>query len=456
MVLESFSASLRETIRKITGSSYIDKETVKEISKDLQRILLKADVNVKTVLQVTKEMERRALEEKPPAGMAHQDYMVRIIYEELLKILGEPSNVKLKPQTIMLVGLYGNGKTTTAGKLARFFAKKGLNSGLIAADVHRYAAYDQLKQIASEVNAKFYGDQSEKDPVRLIKHGLEQLKDVAVKIIDTSGRDSMDAELFDEIRRIKEAVAPDEVLMIIDATMGQQAGPEAKAFNDAIGVTGIIITKMDGTAKGGGALSAVAEIHVPIYFIGTGEHMDDLEVFDPKKFLSRLLGLGDLESLFETVQEADITEEEAQESFEKLMTGKFNLKDMYDVWEKFSKPGLMKKLVDAIPLARIPGSQKIDDSKIQSAEDKLRMYRIIMDSMTFEELENPEIINAKRITRIARGAGVREEDVRMLLKEFKAMKNNMKMMKGNRGLKEMLQANFRSGNFGLEDLGIKE
>ncbi|CAC11655.1 probable signal recognition particle protein [Thermoplasma acidophilum] len=456
MVLESFSASLRETIRKITGSSYIDKETVKEISKDLQRILLKADVNVKTVLQVTKEMERRALEEKPPAGMAHQDYMVRIIYEELLKILGEPSNVKLKPQTIMLVGLYGNGKTTTAGKLARFFAKKGLNSGLIAADVHRYAAYDQLKQIASEVNAKFYGDQSEKDPVRLIKHGLEQLKDVAVKIIDTSGRDSMDAELFDEIRRIKEAVAPDEVLMIIDATMGQQAGPEAKAFNDAIGVTGIIITKMDGTAKGGGALSAVAEIHVPIYFIGTGEHMDDLEVFDPKKFLSRLLGLGDLESLFETVQEADITEEEAQESFEKLMTGKFNLKDMYDVWEKFSKPGLMKKLVDALPLARIPGSQKIDDSKIQSAEDKLRMYRIIMDSMTFEELENPEIINAKRITRIARGAGVREEDVRMLLKEFKAMKNNMKMMKGNRGLKKMLQANFRSGNFGLEDLGIKE
>ncbi|KAA8923403.1 signal recognition particle protein Srp54 [Thermoplasma sp.] len=456
MVLESFSASLRETIRKITGSTYIDKDTVKEVSKDLQRILLKADVNVKTVIQVTKELERRALEEKPPAGMAHQDYMVRIIYEELLKILGEPSNVKLKPQTIMLVGLYGNGKTTTAGKLARFFAKKGLNSGLIAADVHRYAAYDQLKQIASEVNAKFYGDQNEKDPVKLIKRGLEQLKDVPVKIIDTSGRDSMDAELFDEIKRIKNAIAPDEVLMIIDATMGQQAGPEAKAFNDAIGVTGIVITKMDGTAKGGGALSAVAEIHVPIYFIGTGEHMDDLEVFDPKKFLSRLLGLGDLESLFETVQEAEITEEEAQESFEKLMTGKFNLKDMYDVWEKFSKPGLMKKLVDALPLARIPGSQKIDDSKIQSAEDKLRMYRVIMDSMTFEELENPEIINAKRITRIARGAGVREEDVRMLLKEFKAMKNNMKMMKGNRGLKKMLQSNFRSGNFGLEDLGIKE
>ncbi|BAB60164.1 signal recognition particle protein srp54 [Thermoplasma volcanium GSS1] len=455
MVLESLSSSLRETIRKITGSTYIDKNTVKEISKDLQRILLKADVNVQTVLNITKEMERRALEEKPPVGMAHQDYMVKIIYEELLKILGEPSNVELKPQTIMLVGLYGHGKTTSAGKLSRFFMKKGLSAGLIAADVHRYAAYEQLQQIAESVNAKFYGDPKEKDPVKIIKNGLEVLKDAQVKIIDTSGRDSLDSDLIEEIRRIKEAVKPDQVLMVIDATMGQQAGPESKAINDAVGVTGIIITKMDGTAKGGGALSAVAKMRVPIYFIGTGEHMDDMEIFDPKKFLSRLLGLGDLETLFETVKEANITEEEAQKSFEKLMTGKFNLKDMYDVWEKFSRPGLMKKLVDSLPLAKLPGSQKINDDQILTAEQKLQRYRIIMDSMTFQELENPEIINAKRITRIARGAGVREEDVRMLLKEFKAMKNNMKLMKGNRGFKKILQSNFRSGNFGLDDLGLK-
>ncbi len=328
MVLESLSNSLRDTIKKITGASYIDKNTIKEVSKDLQRILLKADVNVKTVLDLTKDLERRATEEKPPAGMADQDFLVKIIYEELLKILGKSSNISLKPQTVMMVGLYGQGKTTSSGKLARFFTKKGLTCGLIAADVHRYAAYEQLQQIAESINVKFFGISGEKDPVKTIRKALEAMKDIQVKIIDTSGRDSLDQDLIDEIRRIKEKINPDEVLLVIDATMGQQAGPQARALNDAVGITGIIITKMDGTAKGGGALSAVAEIHAPIYFIGTGEHMDDIEIFDPKKFLSRMLGMGDLEGLLETFKDTQITEEEAEESFEKLMSGKFNLEDM--------------------------------------------------------------------------------------------------------------------------------
>ncbi len=452
MVLEGLAGSLRETIRKISRASYIDKETIKEVSKELQRALLKADVNVKLVLNLSSTLERRATEEKPPAGMTEQDFMIKIIYEELLKILGEDSKIELGEQTIMLAGLYGQGKTTSAGKLAKFFHRKGLSVGLIAADVHRPGAYDQLEQVAKQVNVPFYGEKGQKNPVRIISNGLDQLKDLKVKIIDTSGRDSLNQELIDEITEIKKKFQPKEVLLVMDATIGQQAGPQAKAINDAVGITGVIITKMDGTGKGGGALSAVADIHAPVYFIGTGEHMDDLEVFNAKKFLSRLLGLGDLETLLEAFQETEITEEEAEESMNRLMSGKFNLKDMYEIWEKFAQPGIMRKMFDALPLAKIPGGGKIGAEDLDNAQDKLNNYRVIMDSMTFYELEHPDEINAKRIIRIAKGSGREETDVRNLLREFKAMKNNLKAMKGNRGFKKLMRNQIKAGNFGLENL----
>ena len=452
MVLEGLAGSLRETIRKISRASYIDKETIKEVSKELQRALLKADVNVKLVLNLSSTLERRATEEKPPAGMTEQDFMIKIIYEELLKILGEDSKIELGEQTIMLAGLYGQGKTTSAGKLAKFFHRKGLSVGLIAADVHRPGAYDQLEQVAKQVNVPFYGEKGQKNPVRIISNGLDQLKDLKVKIIDTSGRDSLNQELIDEITEIKKKFQPKEVLLVMDATIGQQAGPQAKAINDAVGITGVIITKMDGTGKGGGALSAVADIHAPVYFMGTGEHMDDLEVFNAKKFLSRLLGLGDLETLLEAFQETEITEEEAEESMNRLMSGKFNLKDMYEIWEKFAQPGIMRKMFDALPLAKIPGGGKIGAEDLDNAQDKLNNYRVIMDSMTFYELEHPDEINAKRIIRIAKGSGREETDVRNLLREFKAMKNNLKAMKGNRGFKKLMRNQIKAGNFGLENL----
>ena len=452
MVLEGLAGSLRETIRKISRASYIDKDTIKEVSKELQRALLKADVNVKLVLELSSTLERRATEEKPPAGMTEQDYMIKIIYEELLKILGEDSKIRLTEQTIMLVGLYGQGKTTSAGKLAKFFHRKGLSVGLIAADIHRPGAYDQLEQIARQVNVPFYGERNVKDPIRIIRNGLAEFREIKVKIIDTSGRDSLNQELIEEIKGIKREFNPDEVLLVMDATIGQQAGPQAQTINEAVGITGVIITKMDGTGKGGGALSAVASIHAPVYFIGTGEHMDDLEVFNAKKFLSRLLGLGDLETLLEAFKETEITEEEAEESMNRLMSGKFNLKDMYDIWEKFAQPGIMRKMFDALPLAKMPGAGKIGSDDIENAQNKLNSYRVIMDSMTFFELEHPEEINAKRISRIARGSGKDENDVRNLLREFKAMKNNLKAMKGNRGFKKLMRNQIKAGNFGLENL----
>ncbi|KJE48691.1 MULTISPECIES: signal recognition particle protein Srp54 [Acidiplasma] len=451
MVLDSLSDSLKGIIRKISGSSYIDKDTIKEVSKEIQRALLKADVNVKLVLRLTKTLEDRAMNEKPPAGMTDQDYIIKIIYDELLKILGQNVNFELRPQTIMLVGLYGNGKTTTAGKLARFFIKKGFSTALIAADVHRPGAYEQLYQIAKEVNAQFYGEKDEKNALKIVKNGLNAT-DAKIKIIDTSGRDSLDEDLIKEVREIKESVKPDNVLFVLDATMGQQAGPQAKTLNDAVSISGVIITKMDGTGKGGGALSAVAEINSPVYFIGTGEHMDDIEIFNPKKFLSRLLGMGDIDALMEAVKETNFTEEEAEESLEKLMSGKFNLKDMYDVWEKFSKPGLLKKIFGSLPLAAMPGGDKINENQIDEANEKLQLYRVILDSMTYEELENPDILNPKRIRRIGIGSGKGENNVRALLKEYRAMKNNMKMIKGNRNFKKMLKASIKSGNFSLDDI----
>ncbi len=452
MVLESFSNSLRETIRRVSGASYVDRSLVKDVVRDIQRILIRADVNVKLALQLSRDLENRAMSEKPPAGMAPQDFIVKLIYEELLTILGSESSLSLSPKTIMLVGLYGQGKTTSAGKLARFFMKKGMSVGLIAADVHRAAAYDQLHQISEEVGCNFYGDRNQKDPVKICRAALKQFDSLKIKIIDTSGRDSLDDELLEEIKKLKDAVRPDEVLFVIDASVGQQAGPQAKKINEVVGITGVILTKMDGTGKGGGALSAVAEVKAPIYFIGTGEHLNDMEIFNPKKFLSRLLGLGDLDALLEVAESAEITPEEAEKSVTRLMSGKFDLMDMYDVWEKFSKPGLIRKMIDALPLSRLGGPGKIDGSTIEGAEGKLRLYRTILDSMSYYEMKNPEVLNSSRIVRVARGSGTSVEAVRSLLKEYKAMKKNIKNLQGNRNFKKILKAQLRGGDLSLENM----
>ncbi len=442
MVLEGLSASLRETFRKISGSSYIDKETIAEMVRDIQRALLKADVNVKLTMELSKKIQERSLSEKPPAGMPAQDYILKIVYEELLSILGEGSSLKLKPQTIMLVGLYGQGKTTTAGKLGKFFSKKGLSTALIAADVHRPAAFEQLKTISEQAGTRFFGIKGEKSPVKIYKEAIKEVGETPIKIVDTSGRDSLEKELLEEISDLKKVVNPDEILLVLDATIGQQAGPQTEALLNATGLTGVIITKLDGTGKGGGALSAVSKAGVPVYMIGTGEHLEDFEIFNPKKFLGRLLGMGDPESLLEAVQEAEVDDEKTEETMNKIMTGKFNLMDMYDIWEKFAKPSIMKRMMDSLPMNKLPkGAAGMLD--MDAAQEKIARYTVILDSMTYRELENPDIINAKVIKRVSRGSGTKEQDVRNLMKEFRAMKNNAKMMRGNRQLKKMLNNQMR-------------
>ena len=434
-MLEKLGESITRALNKIKNATFVDKKLVKEVIKDIQKALIQADVNVRLVLKMSKEIERRAIYEEVPKGLSKKEHIIKIVYEELIKLLGEEGQkLKIDPKkrnVILLVGIQGSGKTTTAAKLARYLQKMGLRPGLIEADTYRPAAYQQLKQLAERIHVPVYGVESGgKTPVEIVREGLEHLKNVDVVIIDTAGRHKEEKELLKEMKEIKEVANPDEIILVIDGTLGQQAKSQAKAFKEAVGDIGsIIVTKLDGSAKGGGALSAVAEIKAPIKFIGTGEGIEDLEPFDPKKFVSRLLGMGDLDTLLKKTE--DIIDEETEESLDAIMRGKFTLNELYSQLEAISKMGPMKQI-----LSMIPGfGGAIPKEAIHLTEQKLKKYKVIMDSMTKEEKENPEIIKSSRIRRIARGAGVREEDVKELLRYYTTTKNALQNLKRGKMLK---------------------
>jgi signal recognition particle subunit SRP54 len=433
MVLEKLGSSLRDALRKIAGSSYVDEALIKEIVRDIQRALLQADVNVQLSLSITKQLQRRALEESPPPGMSPREHVVRIIYEELVRVLGASREVPIQKQRILLVGLYGQGKTTTAGKLGKYFQKKGLTVGLVAADVHRPAAYDQLRQIADQIKAPFHGEPGAKDAVKIAKAGLKALEAVDVVIVDSSGRHALEPDLIAEIKAVGKAIDANERLLVVDATVGQQAGPQAKAFHDAVSITGVIVTKLDGTAKGGGALSAVAEVQAPIVFVGIGEKLDDLERFEPPRFISRLLGMGDLESLLEKAQET-IDEAKAEELTKKILAGKFTLHEMYDQIEMLTDMGPMKRLA-----AMIPGvAGKMKDEDMEGTQTRLRRFKVIMDSMTDDEMTEPKSVKSSRVQRIAHGAGVAPKDVKELLRHYEMARKAIKGFAGNRKMRKQL------------------
>ena len=422
MVLEGLGKSLRGVLGRIGSASSVDEELIKDICKDLQRALLEADVNVRLVLDVTNGVKERALNEQPEAGRSMKDHVIRIIREELVKMVNsDVPGIAVKPQTIMMVGLYGQGKTTTTGKLALYFSKKGLSVGLIGADVYRPAALDQLKQLGEKVGVEVYGEPGQTDAALIVKHGLEHFKDKKMVIIDTSGRHALEDDLIDEIKRIADVAKPEERILVLDAQVGQQAGPQAEAFHNAVGVTGVILTKMDGTAKGGGALSAISKTNARIVFMGTGEHIRDLEAFDPERFIGRLLGSGDIRALVEMASEGMDDPEEAQKIADDMMKGKFNLNHMYYQMAAVGKMGTLQKL-----MTMLPGMSGMEDKiDFEASQKKLTVFRTIMDSMTNEEKEDPSLIKAKRIDRIANGAGVTPHDVRELLKQYNTMKKTM-------------------------------
>ncbi|PKK85360.1 MAG: signal recognition particle protein [Thermoplasmata archaeon HGW-Thermoplasmata-1] len=442
MVLEGLGESLRHALKKIANASHVDATLVKEVVRDIQRALIQADINVKMVLDLSKAIEKRALEEKPPAGMSNREHVIKIVYDELVRALGEPRDIPLKKQVIMMVGLYGQGKTTTCGKLANYFKKRGLRPAFIACDVHRPAAYNQLEQIAASLNVPIYGEPGSKDAVRIVKHGLDEFRKKAdVVIVDTAGRHKLENDLIDEMKAIFNAAKPDEKLLVMDAAVGQQAGPQAKAFHDAVGLTGVIISKLDGTAKGGGALSAVSTTGAPVVFIGVGEHSSDLEKFDSTRFVSRMLGMGDIQSLLEKAQDA-VDMESAEKSARRIMSGKFTLHDLYQQIDMLKGMGSLSKVAEMLPGGMGANLQK---ANMGDAQKRMGKFKVIMDSMTEEEMNDPSILKAGRIRRIARGSGTEPKNVKELLKYYDMSKGMIKGFSGNRkmkrGLMKQLQFN---------------
>jgi len=437
MVLDRLGDSLKSTLSKITSALFVDDKLINELVKEIQRALLQSDTNVQLVFSLSEKIKTRAKENAPP-GITKREQLVKIVYEELTYFLGkEVHDIKItqKPTQIMLVGLFGSGKTTTAGKLAKFYKKRGYKVAVMQTDTWRPAAYDQLEQLAKTVGVDFFGLKKEKDPVAIYLTFEKKLKEYDVVIVDTAGRDALSNDLIDELNKLNKTVGAQERLLVISGDIGQAAQKQAQAFHDTCSVTGVIVTKLEGTAKGGGALSACAVTKAPIIFIGVGEKIDDMELFHPERFVGRLLGMGDLESLLEKAREV-VTEEDAKVMQEKMLKGDFNLIDLYEQMKALKKMGSFSKM-----LSMIPGlsSMKLPKEALDVQEGKLEKWRFAMDSMTRTELEDPEMISAERVDRIAAGSGLQVSEVRELLKQYKMSKKMMKMFKDEKDMEKMMK-----------------
>jgi len=432
MVLDNLGSSLRGSLDKLQGKSRLDEEDVEEIVKEIQRSLLSADVEVSLVMDLSSSIKERATEEEPPAGTSARDHVLKIVYEELVALVGESTDIPLESQTILLAGLQGSGKTTSAAKMAWWFSKKGLRPAVIQTDTFRPGAYDQAKQMCERAEVDFYGDPDESDPVTIAREGLEATEDADVHIVDTAGRHALEDDLIAEIEEIESVVDPDRSLLVLDAAIGQGAKEQAREFDDSIGIGGVVVTKLDGTAKGGGALTAVNETGSSIAFLGTGETVQDIERFEPNGFISRLLGMGDLKQLSERVERAmaETQEEEDDWDPEDIMEGSFTLKDMQKQMEAMNRMGPLDQVLDMIPGLGGGFKDQLPEDAMDVTQDRMRAFDVIMDSMTEDELENPRSIGASRTRRIARGSGTDEETVRELLEQHKMMEQTIQQFQG--------------------------
>ncbi|HEU17352.1 MAG TPA: signal recognition particle protein [Methanolinea sp.] len=425
-MLDRLGTSLKDALKKLAGKTVVDRAAVDELVKDLQRALIQADVNVKLVMALSQAIKTRSLEEEPPKGMSVREHVLRIVYQELVRLMGPTGEVKLGPQVILMAGLQGSGKTTTTAKIARYFQRKGLRVAVICGDTFRPGAYEQLSTLCSRIHVPCFGDPTDKDARKMVREGLKVHTGTEVVIIDTQGRHALEADLIQEIIDINTLSNATHRWLVIDAALGQQASEQARRFHEAIDIDGVIITKMDGTAKGGGALSAVAETKSGIVFIGSGETIEDLERFDPDGFISRLLGMGDLRALVERAEES-ISEGEIDVNA--MMRGKFTLRDMYKQLEAVNRMGPLKQIMSMLPM----GNLELPGEAYDMTSAKMAKYRIIMDSMTAAELDEPSLLSSSRVQRIAIGAGATPDEVRELLKYYKTMKRALKGVRGGQG-----------------------
>jgi len=432
-MLDKLSSALKKTTDRIANAIFLDKELVDSIIKDLQRALIEADVNVQLVKEISQKLKKVALEERIK-GIEKKEHLIKILHEELLNILGEKKEITLKKSNrIMLVGLYGSGKTTTISKLALYYSKRGKKVCAIGLDVHRPAAAEQLKQSCTKLNIPVFISPEEKNPSKIWKKYEKELDKYELVLIDTAGRDSLEEDLIKEIKSINKLVKPTETILCITADIGQTAKKQAQAFKDALDITGVIITKMDSTAKAGGALTACSEIKASVIFIGTGEKPSDLETFDPESFLSRLLGMGDLKTLMEKIHSV-VDKDKIEEQQKKLKEGKFTLKDFQSQLDSMESIGSFDKILSLIPgLGNT--KEKVSEQQMETQQNKIKHWKHAINSMTKEELENPHLIEKEtsRIQRISKGSGTSTSDIRAMLKQYNML---MEMMKSQSSLTE--------------------
>ncbi len=424
--MPGFGKNIGDLVRKILTRTTVDAEAVEDLVKGLQRILLQTDVDVKLVFELSENIRRRCLKEELSPGLTLREQIMKVVYEELVKLLGEEKAGLVDKKKIMLLGLFGSGKTTTAGKLAKYFQKQGLRPSMICCDYHRPAAPEQLSQLGDKLRVPVHVSK-EKNPYNALKEGLGKFKKYDTVIIDTAGRDALDKELAEELKKMGKICQPDEVLLVIPADIGRIGGKQAEEFNKLVGITGVVVTKMDGTAKGGGALSACSATGAKVKFIGTGEKLENLEIYDPVRFVSRLLGMGDLQALLEKAKEAELKEEDV----EKFLSGRFTLQDFYEQIGGMQKMGPLSNVMDMIPGL----GHAIPEDMLVVQEEKMKKYKHIINSMTKDERKNADLIHSSRIKRIAKGSGTSQKDVRDLIKQYKQTKKLMKKMGGVKGMK---------------------
>eukprot|EP00898_Chlorokybus_atmophyticus_P004004 jgi/Chlat1/4604/Chrsp290S04347 len=435
MVLGELGSRISNALREMSNATVIDEAVLDACLKEVCTALLQADVNVKLVAGLRNNIKKSINFDDLAAGHNKRRLIEKAVFNELCSMLDADVKPyvpkKGQPNVVMFVGLQGSGKTTTCTKYAYHFTRKGWKAALVCADTFRAGAFDQLKQNATKAKIPFYGSYTDTDPVKIAQEGVERFRKEKIEmiIVDTSGRHKQEAALFEEMRQVAAAVQPDSVVFVMDSSIGQAAFDQAKAFRDSVDVGAVIVTKMDGHAKGGGTLSAVAATKSPVIFIGTGEHIDEFEEFETKPFVSRLLGLGDWRGFMDKIKDV-IPEEQQPELLQKLSEGQFSMRIMYEQYQNILKMGPLGQVMSMIPGL---GADLMPKGREKESQAKIKRSMTMMDSMTDKELDsvNPKIFTeVSRIQRIARGSGHGMQDVLEMVEEYKKMAKMWSKMKG--------------------------